>query len=238
MKRPLILLLAVFSAVLLASPAFAKDKADRGNLTFENQSRTYYIQIPPNADPNTPLPLVLLLHEQGQYATSVFRYWHTLGASQGFIVVAPESLHMDQWEARGDPPGFFHAVVADAAKKHPVDPKRVYLFGEGGGGVYALAIGLYDSEFFAATAVYAAVLDPGNYSLFDSARRKIPFAIWLGDRDPNIALNVVQNQKDAFTAHGFPYQLTVIRFTAGGYGSSSDQVNEGAWDFFRKNPIP
>ena len=164
--------------------------------------------------------------------------WHQLASQEKFIIIAPESLSNMIWDSKVDGPDYLHAVVAEVAKKHPIDQRRVYLFGESTGGVYATAVGLFDSQYWAATAVHDAKLDASNYSLFKYAQRKEPFALWLGDRDPNLKVDEAQNEKEAFTAAGFPFLLKVMVFSNGEYGGNYDQVNEGAWKFFQQYQLP
>lgn len=240
MKRFTRELIALLSVALAAFPALAKvkDSVEHTNFAFDGQNRVYYYQIPAAADPSAPLPVVVLLHAQGGWATDMTGLWHQFASQQKFIIVAPESLSNTLWDSKVDGPNYLHAVVAEVGKKHPIDQRRVYLFGELTGGVYAMAVGLFDSEYWAATAVHDAKLDASNYSLFKYAQRKEPFALWLGDRDLNLKINEAQDEKDAFTTAGFPFLLKVMTFSDGIYASTYDTVNEGAWKFFQQYQLP
>jgi poly(3-hydroxybutyrate) depolymerase len=236
MNRTLVLFAAFTLALFAALPAGAKpkDKVDHVSFTFGNQTRTYSLQVPVSADPQKPLPAVVLLHPQGGWASDVMSLWHSYAGRTGFIAIAPESLSNTEWNSQADGPDYLHAVVADAAKKHPIDPNHVYLFGQDSGGVYALAIGIYDSGFWAATCVDGALLDPSNYSLFQHAVKKEPFEDWVGSDDPDQRIDLFTNQRDAFQKAGFPFDLKVIPNSAGVYGNVYDQVNEGCWKFYNR----
>lgn len=240
MKPGPLLLSALLLALLAAAPASAKtkDKPDHGSFTFNGQKRDYSYQIPSAADPKTPLPAVVLLHDQGGWASDVIGAWKGLASQRGFIIIAPESLHNTQWDSQVDGPPYLHAVVDEVAKIHPIDRSRIYLFGLLGGGVYATAIGIYDAGYWAATAVHAAIMDPSNYSLFAHAPRKEPFEDWVGDQDGDHPLRMLSNEHDAFVKAGFPFELKIIQNSVGSYGSSNgsvcDEVNEGSWKFFTK----
>ena len=236
MKRGLATLSILLLSVTAVLPALAKtkDKPEGGSFTFNGQKRDYSYQIPAAADPNTPLPVVVALHEQGDWASSMIGAWKGLSTERGFILVAPEALHNTQWDSQVDGPPFLHAVVDEVAKKHPVDRTRIYLFGVGGGGVYATAVGIYDANFWAATAVHAAILDPSNYSLFSHAPRKEPFEDWVGDQDSDHPIRLLSNEHDAFVKAGFPFELKIIQDSVGSYGNVLDTVNEGSWKFFTK----
>lgn len=230
--------LVALLSLATALPGFArtKDKVERKSFSFDGKDRTYYYQVPAGADPAKPLPAVVLLHNQGGWATDVASLWHDFASRQGFIMIAPENLSNTMWSSTVDGPNYLHAVVAEVSKVHPIDPQRVYLFGEAGGGVYALALGLFDANFWAATCVHQAVIDPSNYSLFQHAPRKEPFQEWDGDQDPNIAMNVLTNQYQSFKKAGFPYDFKIIQNSSGAYSNVYDEVNEGCYNFFMKHP--
>jgi poly(3-hydroxybutyrate) depolymerase len=236
MNRCAALMVAWIACLVTVLPAAAKskDKVERASFTFGNQSREYSFQIPANAAPTHALPAVVLLHAQGGWASDVMGLWHDFAGRTGFIVIAPESLSNTMWNSQVDGPDFLHAVVAEVSKKHPIDPNHVYLFGEDTGGVYATALGLYDSQYWSATCVHAAILDPTNYSLFQHAARKEPFEEWVGSQDPDHDINMLTNERDAFTRTGFRFELKVIPNSAGAYGNIYDQVNEGCWKFYNQ----
>jgi len=231
------LFLSVFLLSLMAAvPGWAKskDKPEHGSFTFDGQKRDYSYQIPSAADPSKPLPVVVLLHDQGGWASDVMGAWKDYASHQGFIIIAPESLHNTMWNSQVDGPPFLHAVVDEVAKLHPIDRTRIYLFGLLGGGVYATALGIYDANFWAATAVHAAIMDPSNYSLFAHAPRKEPFEDWVGDQDSDHPLRELGNEHDAFVKAGFPFELKIIPNSSGTYWNVLDEVNEGCWKFFSK----
>jgi poly(3-hydroxybutyrate) depolymerase len=236
MNRAPILISCILLSLLAALPASAKtkDKPEHGSFTFNGQKRDYSYQIPSAADPNKPLPAVVLLHEQGGWASDIIGAWKGFASQQGFIIIAPESLHNTLWDSQVDGPPYLHAVVDEVAKIHPIDYSRVYLFGVTSGGVYATALGIYDAGYWAATAVHAAIMDPSNYSLFAHAPRKEPFEDWVGDQDADHDLRMMANEHDAFVKAGFPFELKIIPNSSGTYNNVVDQVNEGSWKFFTK----
>lgn len=246
MKRTTHVLIATLLALASALPASAKDKGkekskdkvERETIQYKNTPRYCYYQIPSAADPKTPLPAVVLVHQQSNYATEMTKYWHDFASQQGFIIIAPESLTYAQWEGANDGPDFFHACVDATDKLHPIDRSRIYIFGRRGGGVYTMFIALYDSTYYAAAAVHGAVMDPSSYNTMSQAQRKIPFGLWMGDRDPMLTVYNAQNEEAAFKAQDFPFELHVMSFTAGGYEGSADEIDEQAWKFFQKYQLP
>lgn len=246
MKRSLPALSVALLALTFASPAFAKskgkdkekDKVDRLSIQYQNKSRNCYYQIPASVDPKTPIAAVVLVHNQDNYASQMTKYWHDYAAQQGFIIIAPESLTYAQWEGSTDGPPFFHACIDAVDKLHPIDRSRIFLFGQRGGGVYAMFLGLYDANYYGAIAVHGAVMDASTFHVMTGAPRKIPIGLWMGDRDPMLTVDNAQNEQAAFKAGGFPFELHVLSFTAGGYEGVADEVNEQVWKFFQANPLP
>jgi poly(3-hydroxybutyrate) depolymerase len=228
------------AALLLAlsANANAKDKVQRQTINYNGQPRTYFCLIPA-ADPNTPLPVVVLLHGSGNNGQQMTSAWSDLASRDEFIIVAPNSFHSEMWDSDADPPAFLHAIVADAAAHHPIDPHRVYLFGHSAGAVYALGIALIDSEYFAAAGGHAGALTPQNAALFTYARRKMPIALWVGAHDDRVSVDAVNATRDAFAAHGFSVRVTVLPFAGHAYdGQVADKVTRAAWDFFRTLQLP
>ena len=71
-------------------------------------------------------------------------------------------------------------------------------------------MGVLESEYFAAVAAHAGVLNEAMFLLIERAPRKIPMAIWVDDSDRLFPVRVVRATQEAFNKHGFDAQLTVI----------------------------
>src|SRR6202012_2615985 len=166
MKRFTRLSVVCLLGLIAAMPTFAKDKVQNIKFDFHGKQRNYLLLIPGSAAPNTPLPAVMLLHAQGGYNSDVMGLWHSFASIQGFIAIAPESTSNNMWDSRLDGPDFLHAVVLDVSKKHPIDPTKLFLFGDDSGGIYGYEIALFDSPNWASACAEHAILDTRNYSLF------------------------------------------------------------------------
>jgi poly(3-hydroxybutyrate) depolymerase len=240
MKRAASLIAVCALALLSALPALAKekDKVQTVHFDFNGKQRTYSLLIPGSAAPNAPLPAVMLLHYQGGWASDVMRFWDSFASHQGFIAIAPESTNNTMWDSKVDGPDFLHAVILDVNKKHPIDPTKVFMFGDDSGGNYAYEVGLFDSQNWGASCAEHSLIPSGAYSLFKDAQRKIAFQDWIGDQDPNISLREMELQHDAFTQAGFPFDLRIIPDSPGSYPNVYDHVNEACYNFFMKHPLP
>lgn len=141
------------------------------------------------AAPAGPLPLVLVLHGYGGDARDADAYFE-LGAMaerEGLVVVVPDgtldSTGSRFWnavdgccdfEGRGvDDVAYLVGLVDDAAKRHPVDPKRVYAVGLSNGGAMAMRLACDASERFAAVLSVAGPFfaDP------ERCKPKVPVAV-------------------------------------------------------------
>jgi hypothetical protein len=231
---------ALLASLLITLPACArgKDKVETVKFTFKGKERSYLLQIPTAPDPSRPLPAVMLLHSQGGWDTDVMGSWHNFASHEGFIVVAPESVSNTMWDSRVDGPDYLHAVLLDVAKKHPIDPTRVYLYGDDSGGNYGIEVGLFDSQDWAATCARASVIDTSNYVLFQHAVYKEPFEVWVGDNDADHPLRVLALEHDAFTKAGFPFELKIIPNSSGANQTAYDEINDGCYKFFTQHPMP
>jgi poly(3-hydroxybutyrate) depolymerase len=240
MKRTAFLLAVCALAALSALPALAKDKdkVEHVRFQFNGKDRQYSLLIPTSASPTTPLPAILLLHDQGGWASDVMGLWHNFASRQGFIAIAPESTNNTMWDSKVDGPDFLHAVVLDAAKKHPIDPTKVFMFGDNTGGIYAMAVGIFDSQNWGAICTTHAIVPTDDYKLFPHAERKIAFQDWVGDSDDDHPLRVMDLEHDAFTQAGFEFDLKIIPDSPGTYSNVYDEVNEGCYNFFTKHPLP
>jgi poly(3-hydroxybutyrate) depolymerase len=217
-----------FCGLLLAAPAFAKDNM-KTVFKFEGKWRTYYFFAP---DKEGPLPLVVLLHGSGRNGAVMADAWKGLALKEQFIIAAPDSYDSAAWQSDVDSPNFIRAMVEQVNSHHPVDDSRIYLFGHSGGAVYALALALIESEYFAATAVHAGALAPENYKLFARAKRRMPIAIWVGDRDSFFPVSLVKATKTEFESHAFHVELTILPNQTHSYDAAD--VNGKAWEFFQK----
>ena len=232
---PATLCLLVFSA----TPAVAQDKPNkvvRETLVSNNKKRTYYLLVP--ASISAPAPLIVLLHGSNRNGESLTDKWKDLAIKEGFVIVAPDSGG-EGWSSPRDGPQFLLELVEELKSKYPINPKRIYLFGHSAGAVFALVMSMYESEFFAATAIHAgAFRSREELQTINSATRKIPIAIWVGTRDQFFPLTDVRATRDAFQAKGFPIEVTEMSGHDHWYYDLAPQINAAAWTFLKKYELP
>jgi poly(3-hydroxybutyrate) depolymerase len=154
---------------------------------------------------------------------------------EGVILAAPTAHDSQYWQLREDGPRVFRDLVDAVAARTSIDPRRVYLFGHSGGAVYTLTLALLESEYFAAAAVHAgAWRTEREFAVLAHARRKIPIALFMGDRYPFFPVRSVHETDRMLREHGHPTLLRIIRRHRHTYAKVADTVNEEAWQFLRE----
>lgn len=234
---------ALWPAMLLALTAVTPDggaatKPDKRTLESAGSKRTYYLYTPQAVALSTSAPLLVLFHGSGQNGLGVLREWTGLADREGIYLVAPDALDTLYWQIKRDGPMFVRDVIESVADRHPIDRRRVYLFGLSGGAVHALTLAMLQSEYFASTAIFAGAWREEEYfAALSAARRKIPVSIIVGDRDEFFPLESVKTTERALREAGHPVMLKVLRRRGHAYRSVADIVNREAWGFMKSTAL-
>lgn len=229
---PLVLLFSCASAGVMAQ------KITKETIVSEGKKRTYYLYAPKAVTTSAPVPLIVLLHGSNHVGLSLAEKWNDLAEKEGVILVAPNSVDSSRWSVPDDGPAFLHELVESVKAKYPINPKRVYLFGHSGGAIFALLMSLYESEYFAATAIHAGALYASNESLIDLSKRKTPIQIQVGTVDGLFPLATVRATRDRMNASGFSVQLVEIPGHDHWYYDLAPRINQTAWEFLRSFELP
>jgi predicted esterase len=183
--------------------------------------------------------MVLLLHGSGDSGAAMAALWKDLADRAGIILAAPNAWRNDGWRIGHDTPDFLRAVVQAVEAKHPVDERRVYLFGQSGGAVYALIMAMLESRYFAAVAVHAgAWREAAEFRALAYARRKIPLKIIVGDRDEFFSGSAVRRTQAALQTAGFPIEIEMVPGQHHAYTVEiAPSVNDSAWRFLSNQTL-
>jgi predicted esterase len=181
---------------------------------------------------------LILLHGRGRSGDSVLEPWRRLARSEGLILVAPDSLVSDRWDAVPDGPRFLIHLIEEVAAKHGIDRDRMYLFGHSAGANFALLMALLESDRFAAVAVHAGALGQEGLGPMSDASRKIPIHIQVGSRDQYYPMEAVQLTHDALDKRNFKVVLIEIDGHDHNYYRKSKQINTTAWAFLQRHALP
>lgn len=234
--KPLCLTLLVALAVTGAVAA-PKSKVTKETIVSEGKKRTYFLFVPEGVTASKPAPLLLLLHGSWQRGSSLVERWKDLASKEGIILAGPDSDHSKGWATPVDGPDFLRDLVESLKAKYPINPRSVYLFGHSAGAAHALYMALFESQYFAAAAIYAGLLPEQGYRLINLARRKIPFGIWVGTADPLVPIPAARATRDKLLAGGFSVQLTEIPNYDHWYYDRASQINREVWAFLTKHEL-
>ena len=235
MKTVLILCFTFF--VFSPTVSALSEKIVKESITSQGKKRTYYLFVPETLKPGAPAPLVVLLHGSNRNGLSLVEKWKDLAKKEGIILVGPDAAESSHWSTPEDGPEFLYELVESLRAKYPINPRRVYLFGHSAGAAFALLMALFESEYFAATAIHAGALQTQDASVIDVARRKMPISIQVGTNDAFFPLAVVRATRDAFNARGFAVELTEIAGHDHWYYDLAPKINQSAWDFLKKHEL-
>ena len=134
--------------------------------------RTYLGHVPPGYSPETPLPLVVVIHGAFDTAEGIERVsgFSRLADREGFIVLYPNGMGilglLQHWNAghccgkaaddHVDDVGFVAATIEDVCARLSVDRDRVYMVGFSNGGMLAYRFAAERGDLLAAVAPMAA----------------------------------------------------------------------------------
>ena len=238
MKRPAGRLAFAASLLLVAAAAARAADVTKEAVRSRNRTRVYYLYAPSSIPADRPAPLLVTLHGSTRDGKTLVDAWRDLAEKEGIVLAGPDSTDAVHWASPQDGPLLLRDVVDAVAAGHPIDPRRVYLFGHSAGAVFALQMACLESEYFAAAAVHAGAVDPAYFSIFDYAARKIPIAIWIGTRDEFFPLAGVRATAQGLEARGIPVTLNEMPGHNHNYGAVSKDLNEKIWAFLSAQKLP
>jgi poly(3-hydroxybutyrate) depolymerase len=226
-----------FALLLLpAAPSRADEKVTKESLESRGDKRTYYLFAPASAKESAPL--LVLLHGSGQSGLTMLESWKDLAGREGLVLAAPDSGDPKGWRIPSDGPEFIHDLVEALKRRHPVNPRRVYLFGHSAGAVFALGLSMMESEYFAAAAVHAgAWRRPSDSGVIRYATRKTPLAIFVGDEDEFFPLDAVRATESALRGGGFEVEVKILNGRTHSYAEAAPDVNRAAWRFLKRHEL-
>lgn len=203
--------------------------------------RNYALYVPPKLEAaNTPSPLLVVLHGSNQRGADLVGAWRDLADEQGFIVLGPDSLEARKWNLQADGPVFIHTVIEAVRAQHPVDPRRIYLFGYSAGGLYALTLGLLESEYFAGVASYAALWkqESDQAALQLLRRKKLPMKLIIGEADALYTREAHRSMEQALRRKRVAVSSTVIEGQGHSYADVSSEINRLVWAYLKDQKLP
>ena len=216
-----------------AAPVVRAAHDDWRDVTCGNGHYRYILFSPMR---HAPVPAIVLLHGAGGEPRSMVDAWKDLAGREGVALIAPVLPMAAAFEAVAPP--VFRCMVEDAGRSVALDPRRIYVFGHSMGGYLAYDAAMLQSRYFAAVAVHAMGIAPDWDWIVDSAARRTPVAIYIGDRDPLVGLENVRRTRDLLLARRFPVHYVELPNHDHDYWALSGTINADAWDFLKRQSLP
>lgn len=233
--------LALFGLLVFISPAYADsgDRIVKEQIVSRGKKRTFYLYVPKSVKADKPAPLIVMLHGSGHNGEILLEKWKELAGREGIILAGPNASDSHQWRIPHDGPDFIFELVEALKAKHPINARRVYLFGHSAGAIAGIYLSLLESKYFAAAALHAGALNLSkqDISWIEGAERKMPLAMFVGTDDALFPLKVVRATRDALQQRGFPVELTEIKGHTHDYYSRATAINKSAWEFLSRQEL-
>ncbi|MEO7084616.1 MAG: dienelactone hydrolase family protein [Gemmatimonadaceae bacterium] len=198
-------------------------------MTLDAIQYPYAVYVPTTYDSTVALPSLLLVHGAGGDGLSFIGNWISYAEANRILLVAPTLDLSANAETRV--PIVFPALMDAVKKEWNVDPARRYLFGYSAGGYFVYDAALLNSDYFAAAAVFAAVIQPEYDGIASQATRKTGIAIYLGDHDPYFTLQQGRRTRDLLISNGIDVRYVELADQDHDYSAVSATVNDDAWRF-------
>ena len=171
--------------------------AHRRRLVVGGLERGYLVQGPDTRGA-ARLPVVVLLHGGTQSAQDIWRETSlpTLGAREGFLVVAPEALDRHWNDVRDasiagrpastvDDVRFLRAVIAEVVAQDHGDPSAIFMVGSSHGGFMTMRFACEAGETLRAAATLLSTL-PDALARGCKSPRPLPWLAINGTDDPDV----------------------------------------------------
>jgi polyhydroxybutyrate depolymerase len=184
----------LFTTIILSAmslTAIAQSSQKREAMLVDGMKRAFVTYIPPIADKDYKMPLVISLHggfasPKGQFHLADFR---PLANEDKFIVICPASKHIfhDGRDNGGiDDVKFIDQIITYAINTYHADPQRIYVTGISNGGFMTSRLACELSNRIAAIAVVAASMDQGEGY---APLKPMPVMYIHGTKDPVFSPN-------------------------------------------------
>lgn len=135
----------------------SQEKLELSELKLAEFSQQCQVYVPPTLSSDRPAGLLLWLHAPGSPPDDeFFRGWKSICDRDGLILVAPTADDPQRWERTELE--YLRRLSERALAEYRIDPRRVVVVGQEGGGSMAYLLGLVSRDLFTGIATTAAPL--------------------------------------------------------------------------------
>ena len=228
------MMLPIALAVGVGAPAAPRPDIAWRSVVCSDRSFRYILDAPPKTA-TAPAPAVLLLHGAGDRPDPMVEAWRSIADAEGIVIIAPEIPRVEWFEPIA--PAVFRCMVEDAGRAVAIDPHRIYVFGHSMGGYLAYDAAMLESRYFAAAAIHAMGIAPEYDWIVDSAQRRMPLAIYIGEHDPLVPLASVRRTRELLVARGFTVHYVELKDHDHDYYALAPLINADAWNFLKQQRV-
>ena len=197
--------------------------------------QSYYLYVPEHAKKAKPMPLLVVMHGAGGDGLGQVAAWKPLAEANNIILIGPNIKNSGaDWDELYDHPEWIRDAIDETAKKHPVDSRRMYLWGYSAGGMFTFYLAFLESRYFAAAAVHGGIIENSKYQMAYFAVRKLPFAFYIGTKDQWWSVNQTRASRDALASRGFPVHYVEMKGADHNFYSRSEEITSDAWKFMKE----
>jgi hypothetical protein len=207
------------------SAATGEVKLELHELKLAEFKETCRVYVPPSHEAGRTAGVILWVHAPGEPPTDeLFRRWQAICDRDGLIFVAPQATDANQWER--SELEYLRRLSERVVSQYRVDPRRVVVSGQAGGGSLAAVLAMASRDIFTGLGIIAAPL-PRTLNIPDndpSARLSI-FAGVPGDENQAA---LVQSGLKKLNDAGYPVTAITLEESAHGL-SPSEREGLARW---------
>jgi len=191
---------------------------------------TYYSYTPKSLKSGRNNPAIILLHGAGRTGVTMGEMWKKTAERHGIQLFAPTGQGHQWFRDNASDKAMIKKLMAKIIKDPSVDPSQIYIFGHSDGAGAALWLGADQSENLAAVGIHAGTIrDKAHFAAIKSAKRKIPYCIFIGSNDRTFPLKHVRHAAQLIAHEGHDTVLIELYKHNHWYYTLADWINDAAW---------
>lgn len=173
-------------------------------IDFADRARLIHLYLP---EGDGPRGAILLLHGAKRTGKSMLDMWRAAADRSGVALIAPDALG-EGWSPKDDPPQFMIDALNAAARRTPLDPARLAMFGHSSGGLLAQLYANHLKGPWRAVATHGAAVNVR--ALAAPAAAPTPIRLYNGAKDHLFGPVQCRLTADTLAAAGHPVELVQI----------------------------